>query len=184
MTSQAGRKPRVAPAFGLAIAPTGRMRAGALCRPAAVSTRVATRQRSDSQGGSGRSSSIGRHGRHAPARMGDQQPGPPLPQDAAADAPLAASDGEDQVAEAYWEGELICADCGFVYDNRKRKKKFEDLPETWVCPQCNAPKRRFARKVGDFVEQTAGTSNTPIIVFSIAGLLLTVVFGIWASKNL
>jgi rubredoxin len=189
MTPHKGPTPRVAPAFGLAVAPTGRVRAGALRIPAAVSTRAAARRRSDSAGGggggySGSRNSAGRNGRYAPARMVQQQPDPQAQDTTDAPAPAVAGEGEDQVAEAFWEGELICADCGFVYDNRRRKKKFEDLPDTWVCPQCNAPKRRFARKVGDFVEQTAGTSNTPIIVFSIAGLLLTVLFGIWANKNL
>lgn len=100
----------------------------------------------------------------------------------------ASKTSEDEEQEepepSYWQGEYICADCGFVYNNAKRKRKFEDLPDTWVCPQCQAPKRRFARKVGDFVEQTAGTSNTPIIIFSVVGLLLTVLFGFWANKNL
>jgi rubredoxin len=91
---------------------------------------------------------------------------------------------EQAEALEYWPGELVCTDCGFVYNNAKRKKKFEDLPDTWVCPQCNASKRRFARKVGDFVEKTAGTDNTPIYAFSIAGLLAMFAFFFWASQNL
>jgi rubredoxin len=87
-------------------------------------------------------------------------------------------------ADGYWPGELICADCGFVYDNVKRKQKFEDMPADWTCPQCQAPKRRFARKVGDFVESTAATSNTPIIIFSVGGLILTLLFGYWAASSL
>lgn len=83
----------------------------------------------------------------------------------------------------YWQGEWICVDCGFVY-KPTRRIKFEDLPASWKCPQCNAPKRRFAKKAGDFIKETSSTSNAPIIVFSIVGLLATVAFGVWASANL
>jgi rubredoxin len=92
----------------------------------------------------------------------------------------AAEDGGPE----YWPGEIVCTDCGYVYDNAKRKVKFEDLPDSYVCPQCNASKRRFARKVGDFVEKTSGTDNTPIYAFSLAGLAATLAFFFWASKNL
>lgn len=90
------------------------------------------------------------------------------------------SDAEDD----YWPGEIVCTDCGYVYNNAKRKVKFEDLPESYVCPQCNASKRRFARKAGDFVEKTAGTDNMPIYVFSAAGIFGMLAFGFWASQNL
>lgn len=83
----------------------------------------------------------------------------------------------------YWQGEWICVDCGFVY-KPNRRVKFEDLPSSWKCPQCNAPKRRFAKKAGDFIKETSGTSNLPIIIFSAVGLIATVAFGIWASTNL
>ncbi|KAL5724580.1 hypothetical protein ACHQM5_007820 [Ranunculus cassubicifolius] len=35
----------------------------------------------------------------------------------------------------------ICIDCGFIYT---LSKPFEEQPENYVCPQCNAPKKRFA----------------------------------------
>ncbi|PXF44642.1 Rubredoxin-1 [Gracilariopsis chorda] len=83
----------------------------------------------------------------------------------------------------YWQGEWICVDCGFTY-KPTRKVKFEDLPASWKCPQCNAPKRRFAKKAGDLIAETSGTSNLPILLFSAFGLLATIAFGIWASQNL
>lgn len=83
----------------------------------------------------------------------------------------------------YWPNEWVCVDCGYIY-RPGRKIKFEDLPGSWKCPQCQAPKRRFAKKAGDYIAETAGTSNLPIIIFSIVGLLLIVVFGIWASTQL
>ncbi|KAL3134126.1 hypothetical protein ABBQ32_008546 [Trebouxia sp. C0010 RCD-2024] len=36
----------------------------------------------------------------------------------------------------------ICIDCGYIYAN---KVPFEDLGVSYVCPQCNAPKKRFAK---------------------------------------
>ncbi len=46
-----------------------------------------------------------------------------------------------------------CKTCGYVYDpvkgdaenNIKPGKKFEDLPENWVCPICGAGKDNFIR---------------------------------------
>lgn len=35
----------------------------------------------------------------------------------------------------------ICLDCGFIYF---LPKPFEEQPETYICPQCSAPKKRFA----------------------------------------
>ncbi|XP_010255717.1 PREDICTED: uncharacterized protein LOC104596332 [Nelumbo nucifera] len=36
----------------------------------------------------------------------------------------------------------ICLDCGYVYT---LQKPFEEQPDTYACPQCSAPKKRFAR---------------------------------------
>jgi len=38
-----------------------------------------------------------------------------------------------------------CTVCGYIYDNAKEKVKFEDLPEDWSCPVCNAPKDAFVK---------------------------------------
>lgn len=35
----------------------------------------------------------------------------------------------------------ICIDCGYIYSNRQ---PFEEVSNSYVCPQCNAPKKRFA----------------------------------------
>eukprot|EP00879_Flechtneria_rotunda_P001419 GHRR01001572.1.p1 GENE.GHRR01001572.1~~GHRR01001572.1.p1 ORF type:complete len:131 (+),score=55.12 GHRR01001572.1:176-568(+) len=34
----------------------------------------------------------------------------------------------------------ICIDCGWIYDGRE---PFDKLPNSYRCPVCNAPKRRF-----------------------------------------
>ncbi|KAM7463582.1 hypothetical protein LguiA_031703 [Lonicera macranthoides] len=36
----------------------------------------------------------------------------------------------------------ICLDCGFIYT---LSKPFEEQPDEYLCPQCKAPKKRFAR---------------------------------------
>jgi rubredoxin len=44
-----------------------------------------------------------------------------------------------------------CTVCGYIYDPEKgdpdsgivSQTPFEDLPETWVCPQCGAAKDDF-----------------------------------------
>ncbi len=38
-----------------------------------------------------------------------------------------------------------CAVCGYVYDEAKEGKKFEDFPDDYHCPVCNAPKEAFVK---------------------------------------
>merc|ERR1711933_40866 len=81
-----------------------------------------------------------------------------------------------QATKDYWEGEWICADCGYIYNERSYSSKFEDLVQGYKCPMCAAPRRRFARKLGDNIGTTLDGGDTPIFVFSAAALL--VVFAI------
>ncbi|MGD8782496.1 MAG: rubredoxin [Ignavibacteria bacterium] len=45
-----------------------------------------------------------------------------------------------------------CHTCGYIYDEEKGDPdqgvkpgtKFEDIPEDWRCPSCDAPKSNFA----------------------------------------
>ena len=37
----------------------------------------------------------------------------------------------------------ICSICGYVYDEAKEKIPFSQLPESWKCPWCKAPKSMF-----------------------------------------
>lgn len=37
-----------------------------------------------------------------------------------------------------------CDVCQWIYDEEKEVKKFEDLPETYECPICGAPKEQFS----------------------------------------
>lgn len=48
----------------------------------------------------------------------------------------------------------VCTVCGYIYDEEKGDPdsdiapgtKFEDLPDTWVCPLCGASKADFELK--------------------------------------
>jgi rubredoxin len=48
-----------------------------------------------------------------------------------------------------WE----CTACGYIYDPQKGDPehgiapgtKFEDIPDTWVCPQCGVDKSMFQK---------------------------------------
>ncbi|XP_024386075.1 uncharacterized protein [Physcomitrium patens] len=61
----------------------------------------------------------------------------------------------------------VCLDCGYIYT---LSKSFDDQPEDWQCPQCQAPKKRFAGYDPE-TGRTIGGQATPIPV------LLGVVFG-------
>lgn len=53
-----------------------------------------------------------------------------------------------------------CIICGHIYDEEKEEVKFEDLPDTWVCPICTVPKEMFKlvedeeEIKGDVIEET------------------------------
>jgi len=48
------------------------------------------------------------------------------------------------------QGDVLCAVCGHSYDAEKdgAGKAFEDLPESWTCPVCGAPKSSYKKTVG------------------------------------
>lgn len=38
-----------------------------------------------------------------------------------------------------------CAACGYIYDEEKEGKRFEELPDDWVCPVCGDKKEDFIK---------------------------------------
>lgn len=38
-----------------------------------------------------------------------------------------------------------CTICDYVYDESTEGKKWDDLPDIWVCPICGAPKSEFVK---------------------------------------
>ena len=80
----------------------------------------------------------------------------------------------------YWEGEWICADCGYVYDREVDGggTYFEDLKKGFICPQCSAPRRRYAKKVGDQWGVTQDGGDFPIYLITFVGLAVTTWFAL------
>lgn len=37
----------------------------------------------------------------------------------------------------------VCSICGYIYDEEQEQKAFSELPESWECPLCRAPKALF-----------------------------------------
>lgn len=50
--------------------------------------------------------------------------------------------------EQYWQGDWVCADCGYVYDRDidGGGLYFEQQKKGFICPQCSAPRKRYAKK--------------------------------------
>jgi len=38
-----------------------------------------------------------------------------------------------------------CTLCPYIYDEIKEGKKWEELPEDWICPECGAAKEFFEK---------------------------------------
>jgi hypothetical protein len=55
-------------------------------------------------------------------------------------------------------------------------KYFEELGKGFVCPQCSAPRRRYAKKVGNKWGVTNDGGDFPIYAFTFLGLLATAWF--------
>ncbi|XP_078446001.1 rubredoxin family protein [Wolffia australiana] len=62
----------------------------------------------------------------------------------------------------------ICLDCGFIYF---LPKSFDEQPDSYVCPQCAAPKKRFARYDVNSGKAIGGTlPPIGVIIGLVAGL--------------
>lgn len=73
----------------------------------------------------------------------------------------------------------ICLDCGFIYT---LQKPFGEQPDSYVCPQCRAPKRRFVRYDANSGKPIGG-GLPPIgvifgLVLGIAGVGALLVYGL------
>ncbi|KAF3330319.1 hypothetical protein FCM35_KLT03673 [Carex littledalei] len=62
----------------------------------------------------------------------------------------------------------ICLDCGYIYT---LSKPFDEQPDTYGCPQCNAPKKRFARYDVKSGKAVGGAlPPIPVLVALVAGI--------------
>ncbi len=39
-----------------------------------------------------------------------------------------------------------CNICGYIYDEEKEEIKFDELPDSWVCPVCGVSKDMFSKE--------------------------------------
>ena len=53
----------------------------------------------------------------------------------------------------------ICTVCGYIYDDEKEDVPFSELPDSWVCPLCGAPKALFE----PMAEENQDTSKKDIV---------------------
>ncbi|KAJ8600796.1 hypothetical protein CTAYLR_010617 [Chrysophaeum taylorii] len=85
---------------------------------------------------------------------------------------------EKEKKEKYWQGDWVCADCGYVYDRKLfGGRYFEEQTYGFKCPQ------RYAKMVGDTVGVTLDGGDGPILFWSGFGFLVTIAFGIWATYD-
>ncbi len=91
-----------------------------------------------------------------------------------------ASKKSEAQEKGYWEGEWICADCGYIYDRDidGGGLYFEELKKGFICPQCSAPRKRYAKKVGDQWGVTRDGGDLPIYAFTFLGLAVTTWFAL------
>ncbi|KAK1325893.1 hypothetical protein QJS10_CPA01g03005 [Acorus calamus] len=73
----------------------------------------------------------------------------------------------------------ICLDCGYIYT---LSKSFDDQADTYVCPQCSAPKKRFARYDAN-TGKAIGGGLPPIgvligLVAGVAGVGALLIYGL------
>ncbi|XP_021282960.1 uncharacterized protein LOC110415585 [Herrania umbratica] len=62
----------------------------------------------------------------------------------------------------------ICLDCGYIYT---AQKPFDEQPDTYACPQCRAPKKRFAKyDVNTGKAIGAGLPPIGVIIGLVAGV--------------
>jgi pyruvate oxidase len=77
-----------------------------------------------------------------------------------------------------------CSVCGYIYDETKEGKSFEELEEGWTCPQCGAPK--YAFNIIEGKEKPAGSTTNVAdkIVEQLAAYGVKRIFGIPGHSNL
>lgn len=79
-----------------------------------------------------------------------------------------------------------CKVCNYIYDEEKEGILFNDLPESWLCPVCGAPRSAF-EPLGAALSVEAAAIKTTVadkIVEQLAALGVGHVFGIPGDSNL
>lgn len=80
-----------------------------------------------------------------------------------------------------------CTICNWVYDEAKEATKFSELPDSWVCPVCGAPKTVFvllAEKPQAEQPKTAVSTVSDVLINQLAEWGVQYVFGIPGTSTL
>ena len=95
------------------------------------------------------------------------------------------SGSELQMSEVteFWEGDWVCADCGYIYDAdiddpKGQGRPFELMVRGFICPQCSAPRKRYAKAVNGQWGVTNDGGDLPIYAGTFLGLAITTWFAL------
>jgi pyruvate oxidase len=77
-----------------------------------------------------------------------------------------------------------CSVCNFIYDEDKEGKKFADLPDSWNCPVCGAPKTAFVPEGVSKGDEGIEKNVAEKIIEQIVAFGVNYVFGIPGDSNL
>ena len=99
---------------------------------------------------------------------------------------VSAKGKADDAGSQYWQGDWVCADCGYIYDRDidGGGKYFEEQKRGFICPQCSAPRKRYAKAVGDQWGVTRDGGDVPIYLWTAIGLAATVYFTFYVVPTL
>lgn len=78
-----------------------------------------------------------------------------------------------------------CIVCNYIFNEEKEGKKFSDLPDSWVCPICGAPKSSFVKLEERIeVEGKKGRTVSEVLVDQISEWGVEYVFGVPGTSTL
>lgn len=77
-----------------------------------------------------------------------------------------------------------CTVCNYIYDEQKEGTKFEDLPDTWTCPVCGAPKSAFVPVGISTEDEEVKTNVADKIVEQLEAFGVKYIYGIPGDSNL
>jgi nitrite reductase (NADH) large subunit len=87
------------------------------------------------------------------------------------DIPSFAKPMEDDVM-----GRFRCPVCGFVYDEEEEDRKWDQLPDDWVCPVCGEPKSSFEALGGDTKESVPPTLGRAVTIHRVFGYVFLALY--------
>ncbi len=77
-----------------------------------------------------------------------------------------------------------CSVCGYVYDESHEGTPFEQLPESWTCPRCGAPRSAFQVIEGEATVSRSKSTVADKLVEQLAAYGVRRVYGIPGHSNL